>query len=55
MTIHWHDDEYAWCPCDEVTTAHPERVAAWMRAIRLGTVPASAGETKTSNEEDRDA
>ena len=17
MTAHWHDDEFAWCPCDE--------------------------------------
>lgn len=17
MTVHWHDDEYQWCPCDE--------------------------------------
>lgn len=52
MTVHWHDDECTWCPCDEVTTAHPERVAAWMRAIRTGRAPSSsAGGTKTSNEE----
>ncbi|GAA2360934.1 hypothetical protein Cme02nite_38360 [Catellatospora methionotrophica] len=52
MTVHWHDDECTWCPCDEVTTGDPERVAAWMRAIRLGPPPSSSVDgTTTSSEE----
>lgn len=48
MTVHWHDDEHAWCPCDEVTTANPNLVAAWFRTIRhpeLKANSADSGET----------
>lgn len=57
MTVHWHDDEHAWCPCDEVTTGDPERVRAWWQAIYSGgpKPSSSAGGTTTSNEENRDA
>ena len=23
MSVHWHDDEYEWCPCDEADAAFP--------------------------------
>lgn len=35
MTVHWHDDEHGWCPCDEITTSDPGRLAAWFHAIRF--------------------